>query len=99
MTPDDDASDSERETLSGRALAWVETLRRADGLRIAELERQVHALQRSEAEFARRHAVVIEYVRACHAIREAPYPSQIFAAAVARASAAYHALLSAFDPC
>lgn len=97
--PDESIPESERDTLSGRALAWVENLRRADNERIAQLERQVEALERSEAEFARRHAYAYAYVRACLAIREAPYPSMQFAQVVAQASAAYHALLAAFDPC
>jgi hypothetical protein len=97
MTPDE-VDDHERETLSGRTLAWVEALRRADTEHIAQLEREIEALRRSEAEFARRLSVVFAYVRAFRAIREASYPSQRFTQACTRASNAHHELMAAFDP-
>jgi hypothetical protein len=37
----DEVDDHERETLSSRVLAWIETLRRADLERIEQLEREV----------------------------------------------------------
>lgn len=97
MTPDDDdVPESERETLSGRALAWVETLRKADNERIASLEQEVSALRKTETDLLRRVGFASVYVQSVLAIRAAPYPSQEFTQAITRASEAYHDLLAAF---
>jgi hypothetical protein len=97
MTPDDDDTpESERETLSGRALAWVETLRKADAACIEGLHAELSALRKTETELLRKVGVASVYVQSVLAIRAAPYPSQEFTQAITRASEAYHDLLAAF---
>lgn len=68
----------------------------AANARIVELEAKVARLEALEVSRATCCLAAERYVAACLAIREAPYPSEAFTAAVAHASARYHALVEAF---